>query len=130
MAILIPDEDQLRAISATFLAKLENEDAPTIATTIVEQAECECISQDLVTDITDQIAHQFGNVAPATIVGSSKLGISLKELQASGKIRGFGANSDIDIAICDSELFDTFWIETYDYYCSQRFWSDVRGYQK
>lgn len=129
MPIVIPDGDRLELISTSFIDRVRNGDARDIASEIIAQDDCECISDDLVAELSNRISQKFQN-APATFVGSSKLGFSLKQLQADGTIRGFDIGSDIDIAICDSALFDAFWVDTYDFFCTKQFWGDIRGYQK
>lgn len=60
---------------------------------------------------------------PATeinIVGSAKIGFGLfrKKLKHGGELpafRPFGPESDIDVAICSSQLFDQAWVELCDF---------------
>ena len=47
------------------------------------------------------------------MVGSAKLGFSIVQKQ---RYRPFGEESDIDLAVVSSQLFDTFAQETFDYW--------------
>lgn len=54
------------------------------------------------------------------VVGSAKLGFGLFEKRRRGtdplpRFRPFGPASDIDVAVCSSQLFDTVWKELCDY---------------
>jgi hypothetical protein len=57
------------------------------------------------------------------VVGSSKLGYALHEKRTpSGLLpafRGYGDDSDLDIAICSSDLFEALWHELSSYLCSK-----------
>ncbi|MDP2433864.1 MAG: hypothetical protein Q8O33_17855 [Pseudomonadota bacterium] len=73
--------------------------------------------------IRDRISEATGITIESSeirVVGSAKLGYGLfqkkrKERTTLPAFRAFGPESDIDVAICSSELFDTIWTELSDY---------------
>ena len=61
------------------------------------------------------------------MVGSAKLGFSIVQKQ---RYRPFGEESDIDLAVVSSQLFDTFAQETFDYWQRSVYWPKHKTYVK
>ena len=75
-----------------------------------------------------RIAEEFGlHPNEILIVGSAKLGFSLVREQ---RYRPFGEESDIDVAVVSSGLFDTFAQATFDYWRQSRYWTRYETYLK
>jgi hypothetical protein len=77
--------------------------------------------------VSEAINEQYG-ISPRKdeliIVGSSKLGFALHKKISGGQIvapafREFGPESDIDLSICCTKLFDLLWHELSAYMCKQ-----------
>ena len=61
------------------------------------------------------------------MVGSAKLGFSIVQKQ---RYRPFGEESDIDLAVVSSQLFDTFAQATFDYWRRAPYWPKHETYVK
>ena len=66
-----------------------------------------------------EISKQFGlHPSQVIVVGSGKLGFSIAPQK---RYNPFGDQSDLDVAIVSGSLFDTLWLEVFE------FWDDNRG---
>ena len=67
-----------------------------------------------------RVASEFGlHANEVLMVGSAKLGFSIVKEK---RYRAFGEESDIDVAIVSSGLFDEFARTTFDFWRQQRYW--------
>lgn len=84
------------------------------------------LDSDKYLDLKGSIADHF-DIHPneVLIVGSGKLGFSISENLRKGKkrYRGFGEESDIDVAIISPTLFDDIWKLLYDYIEDKGYWN-------
>jgi hypothetical protein len=129
VTIRIPGNDRLREIEEAFRRQARADDPRTLATQIIQRPECECLSEELLRALNEYLPQKFRIARPPIIVGSAKLGFSLKEIATTGLFRGFQKDSDIDVAIVDSGLFDRIWEAAYESFCAQNPWANRRDYQ-
>jgi hypothetical protein len=73
-----------------------------------------------------RVAAEFGlHANEILVVGSAKLGFSIVKEK---RYRAFGEESDIDVAIVSSSLFDEFARATFDFWRQQRYWTRYQKY--
>jgi len=60
------------------------------------------------------------------LVGSGKLGFSIAP---SKKYRSFSDESDLDVAIVSTDLFQSLWAEVFEYWADGGFWEKSRGFK-
>jgi hypothetical protein len=71
--------------------------------------------------------HSHINPNEVVVVGSAKLGFSI----APGKrYRYFGDHSDIDVALCSNDLFDTIWVDVFNYWRMGSLWDSLPQFRK
>ncbi len=75
-------------------------------------------------EISDFFKIEFNDIV---LVGSAKLGFSIKH---NKRFEIFGENSDIDIAIVSTKLFQKIWEEIYLYKKSKIFWPKEESFNK
>ena len=85
---------------------------------LVKDRECVGISSTLRDAIAESVAGHFGiSKRSVVIVGSARLGFSISEKRTDAGVkpryRAFSAESDIDVAVIDGELFDEMWRRTF-----------------
>ncbi len=84
--------------------------------------------------LRDRIAIRFGiDLKNVVIVGSAKLGFTLRRKPASGEdeerpaFSPFSENSDIDVAIVSDDLFDNIWKRCFEFWHTSGY-GDAIGY--
>lgn len=89
---------------------------------------CAVIDDDQYLSLRTEVAKQF-HVHPNDIlvVGSAKLGFSIAPHK---RYRHFGDESDIDVVIVNSKLFDDVWYLMYKAWTSKVYWQNESGFQK
>lgn len=89
---------------------------------------CAVINDATTHAIADSIARRLEvEYASVIVVGSARLGFSIKPKRRYG---AFGEDSDIDVAIVSSELFERVWREAYEYDLSGAYWPDKGSFRK
>ncbi|MDE0423573.1 MAG: hypothetical protein OXN25_01755 [Candidatus Poribacteria bacterium] len=84
--------------------------------------ECCMLSQDKYFDLRSEVADHFGlHPNDVLVVGSTKLGFSVVP---DKKYRLFGNESDIDVALVSSRLFDEFWEQVFRYKYEGSYWPE------
>jgi hypothetical protein len=125
-----PDVSAKSSITQKFELALSQKTAAEIAKELIDDPECESLKIGLVEQCQDFITANISSSALCVVVGSAKTGFSLKTLCVENTYRFFDNNSDIDIAIVDSRLFDEIWTQTYQYFCKSYPWQKFSDYQK
>ena len=89
---------------------------------------CEKLHDDAAHKIRSGIANEFHvDYVNVIIVGSSNLGFSIKPKK---RYVPFGDDSDIDVAIVCSNLFEKVWHEVFLYEKSEAFWQNKGAFRK
>lgn len=89
---------------------------------------CAVISDHTTYAIATKIANKFQvEYTSIVVVGSARLGFSIKPTRRYGE---FGEDSDIDIAIVSTDLFERVWREAYEYDRSGAYWPDKSHFRK
>lgn len=94
-------------------------------------SDCFALVPSLHSELKRSIANHFAvDETHVFVVGSAKLGFSLASPK---RYNPFSLASDIDIAICDTNLFDIFWDDVFRYWERNEFWeyykfNDFRKY--
>lgn len=84
--------------------------------------DCFILSQDKYFDLRSEVAEHFGlHPNEVFVVGSAKLGFSVAP---KNRYREFSDESDIDIAMVSSMLFEQFWQEVFDYKYEGSYWPE------
>jgi hypothetical protein len=96
-----------------FKQGLEKHDSRTMVHRFVLGADCYALTHDSHMLLKETVAKHFAVPSmEINIVGSAKLGFTISP--ENPRYRAFGDDSDIDIAIVSSQLFDTYWEATYE----------------
>lgn len=78
-----------------------------------------------------KISDQFGvSIRDVILVGSAKLGFTLRHKPSRPPLSHFGDESDIDVAIVSQELFIQFWEKTFSYWVQKGDWPRVEEFRK
>lgn len=120
-----PNVDQ--DISA-FKEELASHSALDIVRSNIISGECSCLEHDKYYDLRNVVSDHF-DVHPneVILVGSAKLGFSIAPHK---EFRPFGDNSDLDVAIISPRLFDTFWVQLFDYSRSGALWEKLDDFEQ
>lgn len=90
--------------------------------------ECYALNQDAYFELKNRVSQQFGiNPAEVVVVGSAKLGFSIAPEK---RYRFFGDSSDIDVALCSTDLFDLIWANVFDYWRRGGYWEGLGEFRK
>ncbi len=90
--------------------------------------DCFALTPDAYFELKQRIGHHFGiNPNQVVVVGSAKLGFSVAP---NKRYRPFGNLSDIDVALCCSQLFDDMWIDVFNYWRGWGFWEGFDVFRK
>ncbi len=88
--------------------------------------ECCILSHQDYFDLRSEVAENFGlHPNQVLVVGSAKLGFSVAP---KNRYREFSDNSDIDVAIVSSTLFEQFWKDVYNYLYEGPYWPEYREF--
>lgn len=104
---------------------------------IINPENCKGITEEQANHIRDKVSVALEvRKEDVLIVGSAQVGFSLNEKKDrdSGSIikqryRCFDTLSDIDIAVINSELFDSYWEEIFQLFCDANPWSNSQKFQ-
>ena len=109
-----------------FKADLGNLSSIQMIRKYILNGDCYVLNDDLHFRLKEQICEhfkvEFNNVI---LVGSGKLGFSIK---AEKRFHSFGDDSDIDVAVVSSELFQKVWEEAYLYKKSGTYWPKANSF--
>jgi len=112
----------------TFRADLPHGSAAELVRKHITSGECFALSAESYFDLKNRVAATFGiHPVEVVVVGSAKLGFSLAPEK---RYRPFGETSDIDVALCSSDLFDACWKDVFDYWARPEFWPGVEDFKK
>jgi len=94
---------------------------------LINPGTCFVINESDLNNLKKIVSNHFSlHPNEIAIVGSAKLGFSIAP---DKRYQKFSDLSDIDIAICSSELFDEIWKSVYDYWRRES-WSESKEFQK
>ena len=94
----------------------------------ITHGDCFMLSEASYIELKTRVATKFGiNASEVVVVGSAKLGFSIVP---DKRYRIFGEASDIDVALCSSDLFDTIWKDVFDYWSRPEFWLGLDDFRK
>jgi len=111
-----------------FRADLPLDDAGNLVRKHITSGDCFALPPPTYYHLKDRVAGNFGlHPTEVVVVGSAKLGFSLVPEK---RYRPFGDTSDIDVAICSSDLFDACWEEVFDYWARPEFWFGLEDFRK
>jgi hypothetical protein len=111
-----------------FRQDLLQRDVPELVQRHITYGECFALSVETYFALKNRVAQQFGiHHAQVLVVGSAKLGFSIAP---DKRYRPFGDNSDIDVALCSSDLFDAFWRDVFDYWSRGEIWPGVNQFRR
>lgn len=89
---------------------------------------CAMIEDAAVHAVCDEIARNFEvEYNDVVVVGSARLGFSIKP---SRRFESFGEDSDVDVAVVSTPLFERVWKEVYAYDRSGAYWPDKSSFRK
>lgn len=111
-----------RAFSDVFREKLRGSDPRWMINKYVITGESRILPTESHYDLRKEIADWSGvHTNDVVMVGSGKLGFSIDPTQA---FKNFHRESDLDMAIVSSELFDYYWRQVFFYMQSDAYWKD------
>ncbi len=88
--------------------------------------DCFILSQDQYFNLRSEVAEHFGlHPNEVFVVGSAKLGFSVAP---NNRYREFCDESDIDIAMVSSMLFEQFWQDVFNYQDEGSFWPEYNRF--
>jgi hypothetical protein len=112
----------------TFRADLPQLDVNSLVQRHITYGECFALSADQYFALKQCISHQFGiHTTEVLVVGSAKLGFSIAP---NKRYRPFGESSDIDVALCSSQLFDDIWSDVFKYWARGESWPGLDDFRK
>lgn len=121
------------AMNITELIRAFRQDLPRRAVVELVQrhitfGDCYALSPNAYFELKNQVSRKFGiNPAEVVVVGSAKLGFSIAPEK---RYRRFGDSSDIDVALCSTNLFDHIWLDVFDYWRRRGFWEGFEQFRK
>src|SRR5258708_512627 len=84
------------------------------------------LEKDTYFTLKSVVAQHFSiNPAEVVMVGSAKLGFSIAPTK---RYRPFSIDSDLDLAIVSSTLFDSLWEAVFDYAVEKPYWAEKRDF--
>ena len=108
-----------------FKKNLTTSDEIALVRKFITSGDCHVIDQNNYLELKSIVADHF-KIHPneVLIVGSGKMGFSIAENIAKGKMRyrHFSETSDIDVAIISQNLFDRIWKDLFDFIEDKGFW--------
>lgn len=103
-------------------------DERVVVQRFITDGSCSEIAEGAHFSLKDQISTKFGlNPRDVVVVGSSKLGFSIAP---SKRYKPFGMDSDVDVAIVSSPMFDDFWEHAFLHAEGGAFWVDKARFFK
>lgn len=89
---------------------------------------CVAIGDEQYTTLRRRVAKHFGvHRNEVIVVGSAKLGFSIAP---DKRYRAFGDQSDIDVAVCSSEVFDSLWLSVFEFWHRGETWPGLSQFRK
>lgn len=111
-----------------FKADLSRLDAGQIVDKWILTGSCAVISDETTHAIADNISRKFQiEFTSIVVVGSARLGFSIKPSRRYGI---FGEDSDVDVAIVSTDLFERVWREAYEFDRSGAYWPEKGQFRK
>jgi hypothetical protein len=112
----------------SFRAELRQRSASELVQRHITSGECVTLPATSYFELKNRVATQFElHISEVLIVGSAKTGFSIAP---DKRYRPFGETSDIDVVICSSNLFDTFWKDVFDYWGRGETWPYLGDFRK
>jgi hypothetical protein len=103
-------------------------DVPELVQRHVTFGNCFALDEEAYFELKNVVAGRFAvHTSDVIVVGSAKLGFSVAP---SKRYRAFGDTSDIDVALCSSELYDAHWRDVFDYWARGEVWPNLSDFRK
>lgn len=118
----------LAARIEAFREDLSKRDAAELVQRHITHGDCFALHEDVFLQLKQAVAENFGiHPSQVVVVGSAKLGFSIVPTKL---FRPFSEESDIDIALASSELFDEFWRDVFEYWARGERWPGLDEFRK
>lgn len=84
------------------------------------------LSNEQQASLRREVSDQFDiSIRDVVLVGSAKLGFTVRSKPGRPPLSHFGDQSDIDVAIVSNSLFTQYWQETFSYWVEKGDWSSA-----
>lgn len=94
----------------------------------ITHGDCYALQDDTYFQLKQEVANHFAvHHSQVVVVGSAKLGFSIVPTKL---FRPFSEQSDIDIALASSDLFDAFWQDVFDYWARGERWPGLDDFRR
>lgn len=111
-----------------FRGELPRREAAELVQRHITHGACYALHDDVYFRLKQEVAENFGlHPSQVVVVGSAKLGFSIVPTKL---FRPFSEESDIDIALASSELFDAFWKDVFDYWARGERWPGLDEFRR
>lgn len=111
-----------------FRQDLPRFDVPDLVRRHIISGESYILSNEAHFSLRNMVCEHFSiSYQEVIVVGSAKLGFSIAPYK---RYRHFQDNSDIDVVICSSILFDAFWQDVFDYWSRGEQWVEIGEFRK
>jgi hypothetical protein len=131
MPITIPDTAEIQTSVTEFREALHRDSVDLIVRRMLRQDNERCLNTQTRQEISAGICAEFHRTAlDCVFVGSANVGFSIVEKPDKPRYRSFTSDSDVDIAIIDTTLFDQVWEEMFLRFIADRPWHDAQRFQK
>lgn len=112
----------------TLRADLPNRSAQDLVQRYITSGNCYALSEGDYVELKQTVAKNFGlHHSAVIVVGSAKLGFSIAPTKL---FRHFSDESDIDIVVTSSELYDEFWKDVFDYRARGEYWAEFESFRR
>lgn len=131
MPVKIPDNAKVQELVKEFKEALHTCSADLTVRRILRQDGDACLDAQVRQEISKRISKEFNRATlDCAFVGSANLGFSITEKGDKPRYRPFSSDSDVDIAVIDSSLFDQVWEEMFLRFIVEQPWRTFQEFQK
>lgn len=114
-----------------FRQDIVNVDNATLVDRYYYSTSSPILSNEQQAELRRAISDHFGaSVRDVILVGSAKLGFTLRHKPGRPPLSYFGDSSDIDVAIVSQELFTEYWEETFSHWVEKGDWRRAEEFRK
>lgn len=108
--------------------ELPTRSGPELVQRHITHGDCFALTDEQYFALKKVVSEHFNlHHTKVVVVGSAKLGFSLAPEK---RYRPFSDTSDIDVAICSSELYDTMWSDVFAYWARGEEWPRIADFRK
>jgi hypothetical protein len=131
MAIIVPNAGEIAKSAAQFRGSLLSNSLEIVVGNTLSQKSHACVDAATREAVVASIRTYFGRDGlDCLLVGSANQGFSIVEKRGKPRYRPFSSDSDVDIAIVSSTLFDQIWEEVFLKFIAERPWHHAQDFQK